>query len=84
MDLWIKLCLVKMKEVLGQICGCMAWGKTATDEIVDNSDKIQDVGGESQLDVQNCAGVSAHTAAQQKTVSGVKTAWDHVLLSRKS
>ena len=73
----------EMKEVLGQILRVHGVGKTA-DEIVDNSDKIQDVGGESQLDVQNCAGVSAHTAAQQKTVSGVKTAWDHVLLSRKA
>ena len=73
----------EMKEVLGQILRVHGVGKTA-DEIVDNSDKIQDVGGESQSDVQNCAGVSAHTAAQQKTVSGVKTAWDHVLLSRKS
>ena len=73
----------EMKEVLGQILRVHGVGKTA-DEIVDNSDKIQDVGGESQSDVQNCAGVSAHTAAQQKTVSGVKTAWDHVLLSRKA
>ena len=73
----------EMKEVLGQILRVHGVGKTA-DEIVDNSNKIQDVGGESQSDVQNCAGVSAHIAAQQKTVSGVKTAWDHVLLSRKS
>ena len=73
----------EMKEVLGQILRVHDVGKTA-DEIVDNSNKIQDVGGESQSDVQNCAGVSAHIAAQQKTVSGVKTAWDHVLLSRKS
>ena len=73
----------EMKEVLGQILRVHGVGKTA-DEIVDNSDKIQDVGGESQSDVQNRAGVSAHTAAQQKTVSGVKTAWDHVLLSRKA
>lgn len=73
----------EMKEVLGQILRVHGVGKTA-DGIVDNSDKIQDVGGESQSDVQNRAGVSAHTAAQQKTVSGVKTAWDHVLLSRKA
>ena len=66
----------EMKEVLGQILRVHGVGKTA-DGIVDNSDKIQDVGGESQSDVQNRAGVSAHTAAQQKTVSGVKTAWDH-------
>lgn len=38
----------------------------------------------SQPGTQNRAGASVHTDVQQKALPGVKTAWDHVLLSRKS
>lgn len=87
----------EMKEVLRQILLVHGFGKNADVENQNRSEAIdadkafqsaevwkESAGAVGQLGAQKRADASVQAVTQQKTVSGVKTAWDHVLLSRQS